>query len=1007
MKTYWKSIEEFENISKSKEPEFSGSGLTDDELKGKLTTTRRDFLKIFGFSLAYVGLASSCESPIHKAIPYLIKPQEVTPGVANYYASSFFDGNDYCSILVKTMEGRPIKIEGNEQSSISSGGTNAKVQASVLSLYDNNRLKNPLKNNAPSSWKEIDADIISRLSEISKNGGKIVILTGSVISPSTKSVFSDFIKKYPTAEVITYDAISASGMIEANRMMFGKETLPSYNFRNADLIVSFGADFLGTWISPVEFTRQYSEKRKVSRDQVKMSKHVQFESTLSLTGANADYRIPINPSEEGIILLNLYNAIARKAGKITVQVAESQVNIDSLADELWSNRSKSVVVSGSNDTHIQIVVNRINEYLENYGSTVDLETPVYFKQGIDSSMDDLVERMDKGEIQAIFLYNVNPAYDWPFAEKFISALPKTKLSVSFSETTDETAKIANYICPDNHYLESWNDAEPVKNKYSLCQPTINKLFDTRQAQESLLKWCNTGTPANDANASASTDDNIYYDYIRKYWEENIFPASGDPVFSSFWTSSLQRGVFEISDSAESAKSEPSVLSDSDFRKASAFITNVTAEGFEFTLYENIGIGNGKHANNPWLQELPDPVSKVCWDNYVAVSYAFAQQYKLKLGDNVLINNLFELPVLIQPGQADNTVSIALGYGRTSAGKVADQVGKNAYLLANASKDALGNSGRTRIYSGSGIKIVPTGTNYIFALTQTHHTMEGRDHVRHANISEYKTNAYAGNEKHLEVIKEQNTLYKKREFKGHHWGMSINLSACTGCSACVIACQAENNTPVVGRDEVRNKRIMHWIRIDRYYSEQAKNPEVYFQPVMCQHCNNAPCENVCPVEATQSSKEGLNEMAYNRCIGTRYCINNCPYKVRRFNWFEYSNNKKFDYDMNSELGKMVLNPDVIVRSRGVVEKCTLCAHRIQEKKLVAKMNNRPLGDGEIKTACQQACPAQAIIFGDQNDPDSAVSKAFADERKYSLLEELNTRPAVGYLTKIKGVDSDKI
>lgn len=998
MKKYWKSIDELEYAIKIEESgsDSSVQDIPDDEFNNKLTTTRRDFLKLLGFSLGYTVLAQSCESPIRKAIPFLFKPEEIIPGVANYYASTYFDGHDYCSILVKTMEGRPIKIEGNELSRISSGGTNARIQASVLSLYDNARLKSPLKNGIPDTWKTIDADIISQLANSAKKGEKIVLLTSSVISPSTKQVFSDFCAKYPTTEVIAYDAVSASGIIEANNITFKKADIPSYQFSNADLVVSFGADFLGTWISPIEFTRQYAGKRKVSKEHAAMLKHVQFESTLSLTGSNADYRIPINPSEEGIILLNLYNKIAQKAGRTTINVPKSTVNIDSLADELWLNKGRSIVLSGSNDVNIQVVVNRINEHLENYGKTIDLENPVYFKSGIDSRMDDLVDRMEKGEIKVLILYNVNPAYDYPLAEKFNNGLAKTTLSVSFAETLDETAKISTYVCPDCHYLESWNDAEPGKNSLSLCQPVITKIFDTRQAQESLLAWCASDTSGGKPEVNTAGDDSVFYKYIQTFWEKNFYPGhSAGSSFPAFWTKSLQNGVVDLPGTGNPTKTE-SILNDTEFFKYASSILNRKAAGFEYTLYESVAIGTGNHANNPWLQELPDPVSKVCWDNYVAISYSFAKKYGLKLGDIVIVNNLFELPVLIQPGQADNTVSIALGYGRTSAGKVADSVGKNAFRLIDVQK--------TRIYSGSDIKLVPTGVNYILALTQTHHTMEGRDFVHHANLGEYKANPSAGNEVHSTDSKNKKPIYKKREFPGHHWGLAIDLTTCTGCNTCVIACQAENNVPVIGRDEVRNKRIMHWIRIDRYYSERVENPETYFLPVLCQQCNSAPCENVCPVEATQSSKEGLNQMVYNRCVGTKYCMNNCPYRVRRFNWYEYGNNEKFDYTMNSDQEKMVLNPDVVVRSRGVVEKCSFCVQRIQEKKLLAKKENRQLADGEIKPACLQSCPASAMIFGDLNLPGSAITKAMADERTYFLLEELNTLPVVGYLTKIKGIDN---
>lgn len=993
MKNYWRSIEEHDQPERAVEcePEFSVSGITESEIKGKETTSRRDFLKILGFSVGYAALATGCETPIRKAIPFLIKPEEIVPGVANYYASTFYDGHDYASILVKTREGRPIKAEANEMSAITGRGISARVQASVLSLYDNTRLKHPLKNNIQADWSTVDTEIESKLNELNKKGEKIAILASSVISPSTRQVFSDFKKKFPATEIFFYDSVSFSGILEANLITFGTGAIPSYYFNKADLIVSFGADFLGTWISPAEYTKQYAEKRKINRGNPEISKHVQFESTLSLTGSNADYRIPVNPSEEGHILLNLYNTLVMKAGKKTVPVRNSDVNIGTLADELWQNKGRSLVVSGSNNINTQITVNAINMLLENYGSTIDLTLPVYYKRGIDSEMKNLISGMESKEIKAVILYNVNPAYDYPQAERFTEALAKVQFSVSFAETPDETAKLCTYVCPDCHYLESWNDAEPKKNSFSLCQPVINKLFDTRQAQESLLRWCAV-TSDKDSGDKKEETNALFYEYIRKYWETNIFDKQKEYIkFTDFWNNSLQKGVFELPDVADNSVIN-FIISEEEFSKRMAELNSEIPVGFEYTVYENIGIGTGKHANNPWLQELPDPVSKVCWDNYVAVSYNFASKYNLKLGDIVIVDNLFELPVLIQPGQADNTISVALGYGRTSAGKVAGNLGKNAYKLVKINK--------TREYNGHNISIVPTGNNYIFALTQTHHTMEGRDHVRCASLADYKNNPYAGNEKHVELMDKKETLYEKREFNGHHWGLAIDLNLCTGCSACVIACQAENNVAVVGRDEVRNKRIMHWLRLDRYYAENPVNPEVFFQPVMCQHCDSAPCENVCPVEATQNSMEGLNEMAYNRCIGTRYCMNNCPYRVRRFNWFEYGNNQKFDYNMNSNLGKMVLNPDVVVRTRGVVEKCSFCVQRIQEAKLIAKNENRELKDGDIRPACMQSCPASAMVFGDLNMPGSAISNAFADERNYFLLEEVNTSPSVGYMTKIK-------
>ena len=980
MKKYWRGLNELKgNLKVDSEPEFSITGIPEDEIKGNGKTNRRDFLKILGFGVGYATLAASCETPINKAIPYLIKPDEITPGIANYYASTFFDGNDYCSILVKTREGRPIKLEGNELSSLTKGGTSARVQASVLNLYDSARYKNATKTGAEIKWEDADKEIVAELQLIVEKEEKIVIFTSTVISPSTKKLFADFIEKYPTTQVVYYDAVSASAILDANFKSFGKRILPDYRFDNADLIVGFNADFLGNWISPIQFTKQYSSKRKIEKSNPGMSKHVQFESTMTLTGSNADYRIPIKPSDEGALLIELYNNLALKAGKETLSGAKAIVNIDSLADELWAKKGKSLVVCGTNDANNQYIVNAINELLENYGKTVDINSPLLHKQSSDKEVKTIVDEMNTGKVSAMFFYNVNPAYDYPEKDKFIEGMKKVALTVSFASAKDETSKLSKYILPDNNYLESWGDAEPKSGFFSLGQPTIQKLFDTRQAQDSLLKWM--------------ASEESYYEYLQNYWKLEVYTKQNTLVdFNSFWNKSLHDGVFETTNEVASFEFNFEGLAD-----ASKNIIS-TGSGIELLIYENIGIGNGTYANNPWLQELPDPVSKVCWDNYLAVSYNYANEKGLELGDLVSINGKFELPVLIQPGQADETVAIAMGYGRTYAGLAGDNIGQNAFTLIN-------NTGENKSYFTSDVKIEKVEGNHKLALTQEYHTMQGRDLIRETTLDEYVKNPSAGNEAHLHAEEHANTLYKKPEFPGHHWGLAIDLNACTGCSACVIACQAENNVPVIGREEVLNRRIMHWMRIDRYYSENAENPDVLYMPIMCQHCDNAPCENVCPVAATPHSDEGLNQMAYNRCIGTRYCMNNCPYRVRRFNWYQFTNNEKYSFTDDINLSKMVLNPDVLVRTRGVVEKCTLCVQRIQEGKLNAKKENRALRDGEIQPACLQSCAADAIIFGDLNDKESNIAKAYENERNYHLLEELHTLPSVGYFTKVKNNSKD--
>lgn len=1000
MKKYWKSIEEKgeKYVAHSrKHKNITHKGTVEsiiNDIPFKEPTSRRDFLKFCGFSITAASLAASCESPVKKAIPYLIKPQEIVPGIANYYASSLIDGSDYCSILVKTREGRPIKIEGNNLSSVTKGGTSARIQASVLSLYDEARLKGPLNDGSNTSWSKVDDKVKTLLKSFKGSKNKIVILTSTTISPSTKSVYNDFKRAYPNTEIVYYDSISASAILLANKQSFNKQVIPNYKFDKANLIISFGADFLGTWLSPIEYTKGYSKNRKLSETK-KMSRHIQLETGLSLTGSNADKRIPIKPSDEGIILANIYNKLAQiKNISTLLQVSQSPIKISGIVKELTENQGKSLIISNSNNVNIQLLVNAINNLLGNYNQTIDLDNPLNLKQGIDADIDILVDEMVKGKVDALIINNANPVYDYYNASQFVKGLENLKLSISFASTLDETAALVDYVCPDNHFLESWNDAEPKKGNYSLAQPTINKLFDTRAMQESLLKW---------------TGNNIdYHNYVKEYWKKNIFPLERkfikqSPDFGKFWIKSLQEGIFEIpfTKSKKSLKFNSNSLKKaiSNFAPSQKAISG----NFELQFSESIAIGNGKHGNNPWLQELPDPISKVCWDNYAAMSVIDTSKLGLKNGDIVSIRSnskKLNIPVLIQPGQAKGTMSIAIGFGRKKAGKVGNNVGKNVF---NLSENIDGN---VQNYI-TDVKLAKTNDSIVFALTQTHHSMEGRDIIRETVLEKYIEKPSSGNEKHEKYKGKIASLYPELKHIGNHWGLSIDLNACTACGNCIVACQAENNVPVVGKDEVRRRRIMHWMRIDRYYSDSVETPEVLHMPVMCQHCDKAPCENVCPVAATTHSKDGLNNIAYNRCIGTRYCMNNCPYKVRRFNWYAYTESSKFDFNMNSDLGRMVLNPDVVVRTRGVVEKCSMCVQRIQEGIGKAKLENRLLIDDDIIPACAQTCPADAIVFGDVNDKSSKVSKLFKDERTYHLLEELSVLPSVGYLTKVRNKPSNKI
>lgn len=985
-KKYYKSIEDFTPVTGAVKDTQQAVVKNEKRIDEAVTTTssnRRDFLKLFGYAIASAAVLNSCEQPVRKAIPFLLKPDSVTPGKANYYASTFFDGNDYGSILVKVRDGRPIKIEGNTLSSVTKGGTSARLQASVLSLYDTVRYRNPLISGVESGWEQVDEEIIKKLGAIKEKNGTIAIISPTVLSPSTFSVIEEFKRNYPSTKHIQYDAVSSNAIPAANKKVFGKEIIPSYHFDKAKIIVGFGADFLGSWLMPVEYTKQYSSGRKLNDGVKEMSYHIHFEAGMSLTGSNADKRVVIKNSQQKLVLANLYNEIAKAQGEAVIQVQESPAEITGLAEKLLKNSGNSLIVCGSNDIETQVIVNGINFLLGNYGSTIDLNTPLLLKKGNDSQMAALTNDLNAGQISALIVYGVNPVYDYHDSTKFLEGLKKTELSVAIANLKDETAEECMYLCPDHYALEAWNDYEIKPGHYSLAQPAIHPLFKTRAAQESLLKWAGVNVE--------------YLDFIKNHWEKNIYPVSGFAgSFYDFWNKSLHDGIFEKSytSNSEIKYAKDSILTS---------VSDVDSGEIELELYENVSVGTGKQANNPWLQELPDPVSKVTWDNYASVSPRLAKELGIKEEDLIKIDNAITLPVLIQPGQEYKTISVALGYGRKNAGTVADGVGSNIYPFTWF-------DGETRQYTKKGVQIEKVKGEHGFAKTQTHHSMEGRAIIRETTLSEFLDNPNSGNEKHLEVEKLHTSLYKKREFAGHHWGMAVDLNSCTGCNACVVACSAENNVPIVGKEQVKLAREMHWIRIDRYYSGDTENPEVVRQPVMCQHCDNAPCENVCPVGATTNSHEGINQMAYNRCIGTRYCNNNCPYKVRRFNFYDYTNADAIPHNtydpagMTLDLKRMVLNPDVVVRAKGVIEKCSMCIQRIQEKKLDAKLENRMLEDGEIKPACAQSCPADAIVFGDLNNEESRISKFFRNERNYHLLEELHTLPSVGYLTKVRNTET---
>ncbi len=987
-KKYWKGLEErnssTEFVEKTKH-EFSEALPIEDVLEGeglKTPTPRRDFLKTMGFGLGAVSLAACTKAPTKKSIPYLIRPEEVIPGIANFYASSYKGA----SILVKTREGRPIKVEGNPACTINNGSLDAQAQASVLDLYDTAKLKTPLLNGVEHPWEDIDAYAKAGLNKAQGSGKTIALVTSTVNSPSTKAVVAAFTAKYPATKHVAYDAISYSGIINANKNSFGKAVLPTYNFNKANVIVSFGADFLGTWISPLQYTKQYvSNRNAASLKSKKMSRHIQFETGLSLTGTKADSRIALKPSEEGLALLHLYAELSGQPTTAKLSnntIAEKAIKL--VAKELGAAKGAALVVSGSNNVATQTIVNAINSLLGSYGTTIDLDNPSYQFMGNDADFTALVAQMKTGSVGAVMFLDCNPAYNYCDAKSFTAALAKVATKISFSDKNDETASLCDAVAINHNYLEAWGDANPVEGYYAIIQPTINPVYNSRQAEQSLLLWAD----------NAVTD---YYSFVKVNWEDTVLPLVGKT-----WTNVLELGFVNLP-----AKAASVIAFTGDVNGTAASIISAskkTAASIELHLYNSIALGDGKQGNNPFLQELPDGVSKVTWDNYAALNPKYAEKLGIAEFDLVTIKAdtyAIDLPVLYQPGQAHETVSIALGYGREKVGKVGNGVGKNAFPF---------------FASNGAVTITKIEGFYQLAQTQTHHSFEGRDIIRETSFANYLENPSHGSGNHGEKHKTYD-LWKKFDQPGHNWVMAIDLNACTGCGACIVACNAENNVPVVGKDEVIRRREMHWIRIDRYYTFNEENKaiteekeiheiegrmeniSVVHQPMMCQHCEHAPCETVCPVLATVHSSEGINHMAYNRCVGTRYCANNCPYKVRRFNWFNYWNDSRFDNYLNNEFTQLVLNPDVTTRSRGVMEKCSMCIQRIQATKLQAKIEKRTIVDGEFKMACQQTCPANAIIFGDANDPESEVSKALKDERVYYVLEELNVQPGVGYMTKV--------
>ena len=1010
-KKYWKSVEELNENSSIVETlrnnEFVEQIPVDEFLGDKdslsaSSTTRRDFLKYVGFSTAAASLAA-CEGPVVKSIPYVVQPEEIIPGVADFYATTMADGFDFANILIKTREGRPIKVENNNLEGARTGA-NARVHASVLSLYDSLRLKNPKIAGKDAKWDEVNAKVKASLEDAKATGGNVVVLTNTMASPSTDALIASLIAKYPTTKHVVYDAISESNALDAFQAVYGTRALANYDFSKANTIVSIGADFLGDWQGG-GFDAGYAQGRIPKNGM--MSKHIQIEANMSLAGANADVRIPLNIAAQKQALVKIYN-IVTGASVGTSNIVKYDAAVVKAANQLKAAGSKGVFVTGLDDVNAQSLAIAINQTLQS--AAFNPSDAILTRKGDAKAVAQLVADMKAGKVHTLIMNGVNPVYTLADSKEFVKALKSVKLSVAFSLKEDETASLTTIAAPTPHYLESWGDVAMTRSNYSLMQPTIRPLFNTKQFQEALLSWTGDTTP--------------YFDFLKGF--------AATSLAGKTWNQAVHDGFI-----AGGASPLNGVVVNSN--DAAIALSKAKSTNFDLILYTKVGLGDGQQANNPWLQEFPDPITRVSWDNYVTVSKADAEAIGIENwnvangglnGSNATIKvgnvTLESVPVIIQPGQAKGTLGLAFGYGKKAGLKEEMQVGVNAYTLY------------ANLNSNQSATITLAEGEHEFACVQLQKTLMGRgDIIKETTLEIFNTKeAKDWNIMPMVSLDHKPTAAKDVDLWqsfdrsiGHHFNLSIDLNACTGCGACVIACHAENNVPVVGKSEIRRSRDMHWLRIDRYYSSQetfagdivvkegasglfdnvstfsamedpSENPQVAFQPVMCQHCNHAPCETVCPVAATSHSREGQNHMAYNRCVGTRYCANNCPYKVRRFNWFLYNKNSEFDYFMNDDLGRMVINPDVNVRSRGVMEKCSMCIQMTQAVKLTAKREGRVVGKDEFQTACSAACSSGAMKFGDINDSESDVAKLLEDERMYHLLEHIGTKPNVMYHVKVR-------
>jgi MoCo/4Fe-4S cofactor protein with predicted Tat translocation signal len=952
---YWRSLEELVGTEDFREH-------LDREFRVPVDSgvNRRELLTLMGASIALAGLTGCTRQPTERIYPYVKPPEEVVPGEPLFYATAHVHGGYARGILAKSYEGRPIKIEGNALHPASLGGTDVFAQASVLNLYDPDRSQTLTERGEIRPWSALLAAVKLALEkERPRRGAGLRFLTTSTTSPTLAVQMAGILQAFPEAKWIAWEPAGRDNVYEGARLAFGEAVEARYAFDKADVVLSLEADFLGGGPAQPRYVHDFASRRRAENP----NRLYVVESTPTLTGARADHRRPMAPRE----IEAFARAVAAGVGVIPSGPAADPFAAAVLKD-LEAHRGGGLVVAGeSQPPAVHALAHAVNQALGNAGTTVVYIEPVLAGPANQAAaLEELVLEMRQGEVSTLAVLGGNPVFAAPADLRFAEAMEKVPLRLHLSLYDDETSRLCHWHVAETHPLEAWSDARAYDGTATILQPLILPLFGGKSAHEFLA-------------AFSEQSEKTGHDIVKGHWRQKL---PGD--FEAAWRKTLHDGLVEGTAFTPKAVAVKGMASPPP-------APNTTPAELTILFRPDPTVWDGSYANNGWLQELPKPLTKLTWDNAALVSPSTAEKLGVTTEDVVelfLEGRKLTAPVWIMPGQAEGCVTLHFGYGRTRGGRVANGKGFDAYTLR-------GSSG---LWSRAGLEVRKTGGHYSLATTQHQHGMEGRDLVRAVTAEAYRRDPGLVQRMGERPPSPADTLYPKLPTGSYAWGLSIDLSACVGCNACVVACQAENNIPVVGKREVTRGRAMQWIRIDRYYKGGLESPETFHQPVTCMHCENAPCEVVCPVNATVHSAEGLNQMVYNRCVGTRYCSNNCPYKVRRFNFFLYS-------DFKTELAKMVRNPEVTVRSRGVMEKCTYCVQRINRARIAAERENRPIRDGEIVTACQQACPARAIVFGNIDDPASGVSQARAEKRHYGLLEELGTRPRTTYLASLSNPNPD--